>query len=450
MRGKILVIDDEKSMCDLLVSGLKRLNFEVVANQQPHQAIAILSDRSFDVLLTDVRMTTASGIDLCQQVVGHFSDLPVVVMTAFGSLETAISAIRAGAYDFITKPVDLEALAIALDRAIQLRRLRDENKRLREEVQVSTNLTDLIGESQAIKALTHTVAQAARSDASVLVNGETGTGKEIVARILHRNSSRSEGPFVAINCAAIPENLLEAELFGYEKGAFTDAKANRPGLLNQANGGTLFLDEIGDMPLGLQSKILRVLQEKVVRPVGGQQEAPSDFRLISATHQDLEQAIEEKRFREDLFFRINVLQIEVPPLRARGNDILLLAHTFLKNFAAKAKKCVLGIEAKAAEKLLAYPWPGNVRELQNCMERAVALTQFENITCDDLPAKIKNFETSHILIAAHNPQELVSLEEVERRYIKRVLEAVGDNKSQAAKILGLDRKTLYRKIDHLG
>jgi two-component system response regulator HydG len=294
------------------------------------------------------------------------------------------------------------------------------------------------------------LGQVASSDASVLIRGETGTGKELVARALHEQGPRRQRSFVAINCASLPETLLESELFGHVKGAFTGAVESRPGLLLKADGGTVFLDEIGDMPLMLQAKLLRAVQERRVRAVGGTDERPFDVRLIAATHRDLETAIEEGRFREDLFFRLNVISFHVPPLRARGSDVLLLAQHFLEGFAARAGKTVRGLSSAAAEKLVAYAWPGNVRELRNCIERAVALTEREELIVEDLPEAIRSYRASHVLVASDDPSELVPMEEVERRYVLRVLEAVRGNKSLAARILGFDRKTLYRKLERYG
>jgi two-component system response regulator HydG len=370
----------------------------------------------------------------------------VVVLTAFGSLETAVGAIRAGAYDFITKPVEIEALALTLARAVQHRALREEVKQLRRALDESRRFDELIGESAAMKKLHALLTQIVDSDASVLVTGESGTGKELVARALHRLGARKAGPFVAINCGAMPESLLESELFGHARGAFTDARSDRPGLLVQASGGTLFLDEIGDMPLGMQVTLLRALQERKVRPVGGDREIPFDVRIVTATNRDLESAVAEKRFREDLFFRINVIHVEAPPLRARGNDVLLLAQSFVDHFAKRTGKRVTGLAAPAAERLLAYNWPGNVRELQNCIERAVAVTRLEQLAVDDLPERIRDYHVSHVLVAGEDPSELVPMEEVERRYIDRVMQAVSGNKSLAAKVLGFDRTTLYNKL----
>jgi two-component system response regulator HydG len=291
------------------------------------------------------------------------------------------------------------------------------------------------------------LAKVADTDSSVLVTGESGTGKEVAARALHAHSRRSAGPFVAVNCAAMPEALLEAELFGHEKGAFTDARSARVGLFKQADGGTLFLDEIGDMPLSLQPKLLRALEQRTVRPLGGNVEVPFDTRLIAATHRDIASAAADGRFREDLYYRINVIELNMPPLRARGTDVLGLAQRFVHEFAARSGKAVHGLSSSAAERLLAYVWPGNVRELRNSIERAVGLTHFEELTVEDLPERVRAYRSNHVVVASDDPQELVPLEEVERRYILRVLESVHGNKTLASRILGLDRVTLYRKLE---
>jgi two-component system response regulator HydG len=394
-------------------------------------------------------MRGIDGIELCERIVANRPDVPVLVLTAFGSLDSAIAAIRAGAYDFINKPVQLDVLVIAIERAAGHRRLREEVKRLRIEVGRSPRFDELVGQSPPMQTVYGLVERVAATDATVLITGESGTGKEVVARAIHARSARRGGPLVAINCAAMPESLLESELFGHAKGAFTDARTAEPGLFAQANRGTILLDEVGDMPLGLQPKLLRVLQERTVRPVGGRAEVPIDVRVVASTNRDLESAIEEGRFRQDLYYRINVVNLALPPLRARGGDILPLAQHFLLHFAKRAGKEVSGIASPAAEKLLAYMWPGNVRELQNSIERAVALTRFEQIVVDDLPEKIRDYRRSHVIVASDDPSELVPLEEVERRYLARVMEVVSGNKTAAARILGVDRKRLYRMLARL-
>jgi two-component system response regulator AtoC len=450
MKAKVLIVDDDTSMCELLAEGLMQHGYEARWHASPHEALADLAEARYDVVLTDINMRDMSGLELCQKVTEAQPELPVIVITAFGSLETAVQAIRAGAYDFITKPFDIDVVAIAIERAVKHGVLTREVQRLQRAVDESRRFDELLGASPAMKEVYDLLERVGESESTVLVSGESGTGKELVARALHRRSKRSTGPFVAINCAAMPEQLLESELFGHTKGAFTDARNARPGLFVQAKGGTIFLDEIGDMPIGLQPKLLRALQERTVRPVGGDTETPIDVRVVAASNRDLETAIEERKFREDLYYRINVIHVELPPLRARGADVLLLATHYLEHFAAQSQKDVRSLDAEAAEKLSSYAWPGNVRELANCMERAVALTRNESISVADLPEKIRTYRTSHVLVAATDPTELVPMEEVEKRYILRVLEAVGGNKTLAAQVLGLDRKTLYRKLDRYG
>ena len=450
MTGRVLVVDDEQPMCETIAAGISPKGFDVRWTTTAAEALDLVAGGDFDVVLTDLNMRGMNGIELCERIVANRPDVPVVVITAFGSLETAVAAIRAGAYDFITKPVKLDALVLALERAIQHRSLREEVRRLRRIVEERHGFDEVLGQSPAIEKVRALLERIADADTTVLVTGESGTGKEVVGRALHRQSRRRGGPFVGVNCAAMPEALLESELFGHARGAFTDARSAHAGLFVQANRGTLLLDEIGDLPVPLQPKLLRALQERTVRPVGGEEEVPFDVRLVATTNRDLESAVEEGRFREDLYFRINVIHVEMPPLRARGTDVLLLAQHFLTRLAEKAHKPVTGLSPEAAERLLAYSWPGNVRELQNCIERAVALTQYEQIAVDDLPEKIRAYRRSHVLVASDDPTELVSLEEVERRYILRVMEAVGGSKTIAAQVLGIGRKTLYRKLQQYG
>jgi DNA-binding NtrC family response regulator len=447
MSGAVLIVDDDAAMCEMLAKGLAKKGFACQFRTAGDAALALMETESFDVVVTDLNMRAMNGLELCARAVANRPDVPVVVITAFGSMETAVGAIRAGAYDFITKPVDVDALALTLGRAVEHRALREEVRRLRHALAETQRFDEMIGQSAPMKKLQELLGQIVDSPASVLVTGESGTGKELVARALHRLGVRNKGPFIAINCAAMPETLLESELFGHAKGAFTDARADRAGLFVQASGGTLFLDEIGDMPSGMQAKLLRALQERKVRPVGGSQEVPFDVRIVAATNRDLDTAVDEQRFREDLYFRINVIQVAVPPLRARGNDVLVLAQSFLEHFAARSRKKVTGLGTAVAERLLGYNWPGNVRELQNAIERAVAVTRFSEITVDDLPERIREYHVSHVLVAGEDPSELATMEEVERRYIARVIDAVGGNKTLAAKVLGFDRKTLYNKLD---
>jgi two-component system response regulator HydG len=447
--GRVLVVDDDAEMCALVETGLTKRGWEVLTRSSGDAALELLAVEDVDVVATDLNMRGMNGLELCERVVANRPDVPVVVLTAFGSMESAVAAIRAGAYDFITKPFDMEMLRLTVQRAARHRSLEREVKRLRQEAaEVSAaRYGQILGASPAMKRVYELLDRVAETDASVLITGESGTGKEVVAHALHNRSRRASQPFVPVNCAAVPEALLESELFGHVKGAFTDARTARPGLFVKASGGTLFLDEIGELPLALQPKLLRALQERVVRPVGSDTEVPFDVRLITATNRDLETAVEERRFREDLFYRINVIHVALPPLRARGSDVLLLAQHFVEHHAKVFAKAVTGIATPAAEKLAAYSWPGNVRELQNCLERAVALTRFDEITVDDLPDKIRDYKRTQLVLAGDDPGELVPMAEIERRYVLRVLEAVGGSKTIAAQTLGMDRKTLYRKLE---
>jgi two-component system response regulator HydG len=450
MSGKVLIVDDDPSMCETLAAAMSRRGFAVATKTSAREALALIDDEGFDVVVTDLHMDGMDGLAFCERVVANRPDLPVVVITAFGTLESAVAAIRAGAYDFITKPFDVELVRFTLARAVQHRALRDEVKRLRRQVHASHGGGEIIGVSPATRKVADLVDRLSETDATVLITGESGTGKELVARALHQHSRRAAGPFVAINCAAMPEPLLESELFGHVKGAFTDARAPRQGLFLKASGGTLFLDEIGDLPIGMQPKLLRALQEKTVRPVGSDREEPYDARILAATNRDIETEVEERRFREDLFYRINVVRIQVSPLRARGNDVLLLAQHFVKRFSTESGKPVVGISTAVAAKLLGYGWPGNVRELSNCIERAVALTRFEELSVDDLPEKIRDYRGTDLAVPGVDALELIPMEEVERRYILRVLAQLHGNKTLAAEALGLDRRTLYRKLERYG
>jgi two-component system response regulator HydG len=446
MKGRILVVDDDQSMCELIEADLSRRGFQISWYTSADEAFRVLQEKEFDTVLTDLQMPGMDGLDLCNRIVLNRPDVPVIVITAFGSMETAIKAMRAGAYDFVTKPVEMEILALTLERAVKHRLLQEQVKILSEVVEHTKKYDELLGASMPMQNIYNQLSRIANSESTVLITGESGTGKELVARVLHKQSNRNAGPFVAINCATLTDTLLESELFGHTRGAFTDAQSARKGLFLQADGGTLLLDEIGDFPLTLQPKLLRALEERSLRPVGGDTEVSFDVRVISTTNRDLESAVEKKMFREDLFFRINVIQIELPPLRARGTDILLLTQHFIEQFAIRTGKSVSGISNAVAEKLLDYAWPGNVRELRNVIERAVALTQYEKLIVEDLPEKIRSYRGTDMVIGS-NASELVSMEETERRYILHVLKAVSGNKTQAVRLLGFDRKTLYRKLE---
>ncbi len=443
---KVLVVDDDGDTRDLLASALHSFSCTVEAVESGDAALARLQTEHFSVVIADVNLPGMSGIELCGKLCATWPELPVIMLTGYGNLDIAIAAIRAGASDFITKPISLDALRIAVQTSVERQQLRSEVRRLREVVASSQHPDGMIGDSPVIQRVYELIERVAITNASVLIHGETGTGKERVARALHDRSPRKSAPFVAINCAALPTTLLESELFGHARGAFTDAKQARTGLFVQAHGGTLFLDEIGEMPLEVQAKLLRALQERKLRPVGGDAEIPFDVRLISATSQDLDSAVDEKRFRRDLHYRINTVIISTPPLRSRGNDILLLARHFLKKQAAQQDKAVVGMGAAVVRKLLAYDWPGNVRELENCMERAVALAALSELSVEDLPDKLRQHQASQLVLDTMNPEELLPLAEMEQRYVRRVLAAVMGNKTRAAQILGLERRSFYRRL----
>ncbi|MFO7905571.1 MAG: sigma-54 dependent transcriptional regulator [Pirellulaceae bacterium] len=449
MTGRILIVDDDRSMCEMLHDDLTRRGHSVQWHTKAEDAFEQFMAEPFDTVVTDLKMPGLDGIDFCHRLARNRPDVPVIVITAFGSMDTAVKAIRAGAYDFITKPIEREMLALVIERALTHCSLQEQVRFLKEEKERASDFGEFIGRSRCMEQVFEQISRIAREPVPVVISGESGTGKELVASALHRHSGRP-GRFVPVNCTALPPNLLESELFGHARGAFTDAKSGRKGLFLEADGGTLFLDEITEMAPELQPKLLRALETGSIRPVGENKEVPCDVRLLAATNRDLEAAVREGEFREDLFFRINVVRIEVPPLRSRGNDILLLAQHFLRQVAERSDKPVKGLSPVAAERLLAYRWPGNVRELRNAMERAVALTRFEEITVEDLPPPIRDYHPARMKRAGILPDELLPLEAVERQYVQQVLDAVGGNKSTAARILGLGRRTLYRKIERWG
>jgi two-component system response regulator HydG len=391
-------------------------------------------------------MSPMSGFELCEKLVEKGNDAPIIAVTGHANMDFAVNALRAGAYDFLAKPVDEKLLGLCVARAAQHQRLQHEVKRLHSDKDLSSEW-QLIGDSIAMRRVYETIRRVAASDASVLIQGETGTGKERVAQALHAAGPTPDGPFIAINCAALPAGLLESELFGHAKSAFTDAKNAKEGLFVRASGGTLFLDEIGDMPLEMQSKLLRALEERTVRPVGSNDEIPFQTRIVAASHRDLQEEVSARRFREDLLNRINVVQIDVPPLRERTGDVLKLASFFLRRSAERSGKGEMHLPPVVAERLLAYDWPGNVRELENCMEHAVALARFSHLSIDDLPPRLRAQRTGRLMLPADEPGEIVPLEELERRYIVRVVKLLEGNKSRAAHALGLDRRTLHRKLE---
>lgn len=461
MNGEVLIVDDDTSMCEVLVERLRKRGYGADYETSGEDALCAVEEGSVDVVVTDLNMPGMSGIEFCERLVDHRPNLPVIVFTAFGSLETAVAAIRAGAYDFLTKPLDIDELTIAIDRAVERRKLGEEVKRLRRQVDEGRRSPgEMIGESAPMRELFGMIERVAVTPSSVLITGESGTGKELVARSLHEQSGRRDEPFVAVNCAALPDSLLESELFGHVKGAFTDAREDKDGLFVQADGGTLLLDEVGDLPTSLQPKLLRVLEERRVRPVGGEASVEVDVRIVAATHRDLEERVEEEAFREDLYFRLNVIELKIPPLRERGKDILLLAQHFIEQFADRSQSAVSGLSPQAARALVQYAWPGNVRELRNYIERAVVLALQEHITPEDLPEKVRGAGRDGVhhgaaadmlsLQARLGEGGMPSMEELEARYIAFVLGQTEGNKSRAAEILGFDRTTLYRKIDRYG
>jgi DNA-binding NtrC family response regulator len=458
-RTRVLFVDDDRAMGEALSGELREHGCTVAWESSGEGALGLLEREDFDVVITDLNMRGLNGIDLCRRLAANRTDLPVIVVTAFGSLETAIATIRAGAFDFITKPFDIDDVLIAIERAVKDRKLRREVRRLQAALDDAPNRDGLrsrgiIGTSTVMQNIMDLIASVGASDVGVLITGESGTGKELVARAIHLEGGKEKppnapNPFVPVNCAAIPETLLESELFGHARGAFTDAKTERRGLFSEADGGTLFLDEIGEMPMSMQVKLLRALEEKEIKPIGSKVSVPFNARLIAATNRNLEAAVQEKTFCEDLYYRIHIVQIELPPLRARGGDVLELAQHFLDRAATRTKKPIRSLSAPTAERLLGYAWPGNVRELINCIERAVALARFEEIKVDDLPERIRSYKHTPLIVAA-DADDLVDLDEVQRRYVARVMEAVGGNKSNAARVLGLDRTTLYRMLDRFG
>ena len=390
MTERLLCVDDDPDTCELFVTLLKKLGYHAEHTTSPAEALELVVTKDFDAVISDLGMAEMDGLLLCEAILAKRPGIPVIVVTGLGSMESAISAMRAGAYDFITKPVDPKLFGLTVARAVRTRHLQCEVKRLREALSIAPQDSDIIGDSAVIRRVTDLVHRVAKSDASVLIRGETGTGKELVAR-----AARAEqlGSIRRHQLRSRAANLLESELFGHARGAFTDAKVSRRGLFLQAQGGTLFLDEIGEMPLEMQAKLLRVLQERMVRPVGSDTEHPFDARIVTATHRNLEDDVAERRFRQDLFYRINVVSIDVPPLRERGSDVLELASHFLQKAAERTGQGVRHLSTSVAEVILAYDWPGNVRELENCIERAVALARFEELTLDDLPERIRALST---------------------------------------------------------
>lgn len=448
---RALLVDNDAPRRQQLGDALLRKGWQVVAAENGATALQHLSGDMFDAVVSEMELEAdIDGTGVCRRAKDANPDVAVVLLNSSASVPLALQALRAGAADCLVPPFDVQATEAALTGAFAAATLRATVRQLRTAANAGAASGALLGNSPSIKAVYEVLDRVGPTPSSVLLTGESGTGKEVVARALAARSARNAGPFVAINCAAMPANLLESELFGHVKGAFTDARTAKIGLFVRANGGTLLLDEVGDMPLEIQPKLLRALQDRRVRPVGGENEIPFDARIIAATNRDLEAAVAARSFREDLYFRLAVITIDLPPLRARGDDVLLLAQHFVVHFAAQAQKAVTGLSPQAAQKLMTYDWPGNVRELSNCIERAVALTRFDHVTAADLPERVSKHRTHYQLLPSEDPKDLVTIDEIEKRYVLRVLKAVGGSRTEAARILGLDRKTLYRKLEKYG
>jgi len=447
-KSAILVVDDDfahRTMLKTLISGW---GYDVSEADDGATAINAVQSGPFDLVLMDIRMVGVSGIEALEEMRRLNPALPIILMTAYASVETAVEALKKGAYDYLTKPLDFDELRLVLERGLEHTHLKEENLLLKERLGIRFDRRSIIGRSEAMAKLLDLVAQVAPSEATVLLNGESGTGKEIIAAAIHYNSLRKDGPFVKINCAAITETLLESELFGHEKGAFTGADRRKEGKFRQASGGTILLDEVSEMSLAMQVKLLRVLQEREITRVGGEEVIPIDVRVITATNRDLVREIAAGRFREDLYYRLNVVTLQVPPLRERKEDIPLLAVHFLKEFAEKNRKEIKGFTPRALDRMLRYSWPGNVRELMNTVERGVVLSRSDYLDESDL---------SPILLPKDTPEERIepagagaSLEVVEKATILKTLEEAGGNKSEAARRLGITRRTLHQKLKKYG
>jgi len=445
-RHSILVVDDDTAHRTMLRTLVGGWGYEISEADDGEAAIRLVRERAYDLVLMDVRMLKVSGLEALAAVKTINPAIPVVIMTAFSSVETAVAALKQGAHDYLTKPLDFDKLRVTLERSMEHTRLKAENRALRAELAGRFERSRIVGRSPAMLRLLDTVAQVAPSEATVLISGESGTGKEVIAGALHVNSARRESPFVSLNCAAITESLMESELFGHEKGAFTGAERRREGRFQQADGGTLFLDEVSEMPLSMQAKLLRVLQEREFTRVGGDSLLRVDVRVVAATNTHLPDRIAAGRFREDLYYRLNVVALRLPPLRERREDIPLLAQHFLEMFAAKNRSPVKGFSPQAMDRLIRCEWPGNVRELMNAVERAVVLARADYLTAEDFPA------VGPVPPAAAPPaaDAGMPLSAVERTVILDTLAAAGGNKSEAARRLGITRRTLHKKLKTYG
>jgi DNA-binding NtrC family response regulator len=449
MQGRILVVDDDPQAREVLVYALRRHGHDVTEEGDPAAALALCRDRPFDVLFTDLKMPAMDGVTLFHRARAIIPDLVGIVVTAYGTIDSAVRALRDGVFDYITKPFLVDEVGAALQRALEFRRLVDENKSLKRQLQTKYHYDQFLGHSEAMARVFSLIERVAETDSTVLILGESGTGKELVARTIHFNGPRAEKPLVPVNCGAIPDTLLESELFGHERGAFTGAHAVRIGRFEMAHGGTIFLDEIGEMSPTLQVKLLRVLQERCFERVGGTKTIQADVRVLAATNRDLDQAVREGRFREDLYYRLNVIPIVVPPLRERPDDIPLLIDHFLATFNAQKRRNVEGIAPDALRRLMNYAWPGNVRELENVIERFVILKGQGMITLEDLPDKMVRGDSPTAPVAVF-PAEGVDLnrmvEAFEGDLIQRALKAAGGVKNRAAQLLRVNRTTLVEKM----
>jgi two-component system, NtrC family, response regulator PilR len=451
-KARILVVDDERSMQEFLEIFFHREGFEVVTAGDCKSAMLAIESDDFDVVISDVQMPDQSGLDLLRAVKQVAPETVVIMITAFATTETAIAAMKEGAYDYVTKPFKVDELRLAVEKALEKKLLTQENQRLRSELRTRARSRSLIGSSASMQRVYDLVAQVASTKTNVLISGESGTGKELVARAIHDQSERRERPFVAVNCGAIPENLLESELFGHVKGAFTGAVQSKAGLFESAEAGTLFLDEIGELPPPLQVKLLRVLQDKCVRRVGGNTDRPVDVRIVAATNRELAEEVEAGRFRDDLYYRLNVIQVALPPLRERIEDVPLLLHHFLEKYTREFDKQMEGFSDAALEKILAYPWPGNVRELENMVERAVALCRGRRVEVEHLPPGI--VDPRQRSSSGRLPAEGVNLDELLRDFecglLREALERTGGVKKRAARLLGISFRSFRYRLEKLG
>ena len=446
-KPSILLIDDDPSLRRVIEYSLVESGYSVLPAASGEEGLVLFQKGPCDAVITDITMPGISGLEVLAKVRQADLNVPVIIITAYGTIESAVSAMKQGAFDYITKPFNRDELRITLERALKMRRLEKENVRLRAEVIDRYRFDGIVGDSERLREVIALAGRVAPSDATVLVTGESGTGKELLARGIHYNSSRAEGPFIAVNCAAIPEQLIESELFGHVKGAFTGAVRDREGKFEQADGGTLFLDEIGDLRVDLQAKILRALQERIIDRVGGMKQVDLDVRVIAATNKDLERAVREGAFREDLYYRLSVVILQMPPLRERKGDIPLLAEHFLKKFNSGS---ALRLAPDALALLASYGWPGNVRELENAMERASVLKKSDTITREDLPEKLGRTTARASEVLLNLPEGGLSLEELEKDLILKALEKHKGNQTRAAEYLRITRPTLIYRMEKYG